>query len=156
MSAPHSIGRHKNGVAKVLSIIKGTLFVCAMFASFSISHTASAGFAIVSQKTALVFGLKAFCMVCPSLSAFIQIHSIPSFFNVTPNKLTVPPYTAAVEIKLSPALHTFKIERSVAACPLEVSSAPMPFSKAASFFSTASHVGFEMREYINSVGISNN
>ena len=58
-------------------------------------------------------------------------------------------------MKLSPALHRFKMDSSEAACPLEVSIAPAPPSSAAIFFSTASQVGFAKREYMHSVGISN-
>ena len=44
------------GVANVLSTINGTPWACAAFANFSISNTVSAGLAIVSPKTAFVFG----------------------------------------------------------------------------------------------------
>ena len=60
MSAPCSIGLQSIGVGNVLSIIRGTLFLWASFANFSMSSTDNAGFASVSPKTAFVFGLNAF------------------------------------------------------------------------------------------------
>ena len=59
MSAPHSIGLQLTGVAKVLSIMNGTPWSCAALTNFSISNTLRAGLAIVSPKTAFVFGLNA-------------------------------------------------------------------------------------------------
>ena len=50
----------KLGVANVLSTMSGTLFLCAIFAHFSMSNTVRAGLASVSPKTALVFGLNSF------------------------------------------------------------------------------------------------
>ena len=46
------------------------------------------------------------------------------------------------------------VSQALAACPLVVHSAPTPPSSAAIFFSTASQVGLEQREYIWAVGIS--
>ena len=59
ISAPHSKGRQLTGVAKVLSTISGTPWLCAAAANFSKSSTVSAGFATVSPNTAFVFGRKA-------------------------------------------------------------------------------------------------
>jgi len=56
--------------------------------------------------------------------------------------------------KLSPAEHRFKIESREAACPLDVSIEATPPSRSAIFFSTASQVGFAIREYMYSVGLS--
>ena len=56
---------------------------------------------------------------------------------------------------LSPALHRFSTDSRDAACPLEVSIAPTPPSRAAIFCSTASQVGLAKREYMGSMGISN-
>ena len=55
MSAPHSIGRHRYGVANVLSTISGSSCSCAIDASVSMSSTLPAGLPIVSPKNALVF-----------------------------------------------------------------------------------------------------
>ena len=55
MAAPCSKGRHKKGVATVLSTIKGTPCLAPMAASFCISTTLPAGLPIDSQKIALVF-----------------------------------------------------------------------------------------------------
>ena len=82
MSAPHSIGRQRYGVAKVLSIIRGTPLSCAIFANFSISKTVSAGFASVSPKTAFVLGLNAALISSSLASATTKMHSIPSFLRV--------------------------------------------------------------------------
>jgi hypothetical protein len=48
MSAPHSSGRQRNGVAKVLSTTSGIWCPCAMAAIASMSSTLPAGFPIVS------------------------------------------------------------------------------------------------------------
>ena len=56
MSAPHSIGRHRYGVANVLSTISGSSLSCAMAATVSMSSTFPAGLPIVSAKNAFVFG----------------------------------------------------------------------------------------------------
>ncbi|MNI80234.1 hypothetical protein D3C73_1367490 [compost metagenome] len=47
-SAPYSIGLTKYGVPKVLSIISGILFSCAILATVSISKTLILGLPIVS------------------------------------------------------------------------------------------------------------
>lgn len=57
ISTPHSNGLQKIGVGKVLSTIKGTPFLCAASANFSISGILSEGFAIVSPNISFVFGL---------------------------------------------------------------------------------------------------
>ena len=59
MSAPHSIGRHRYGVANVLSTISGSSCSCATDATASMSSTLPAGLPIVSPKNALVFGADA-------------------------------------------------------------------------------------------------
>ena len=59
MSAPQSKGRQFTGVAKVLSTIRGTPWLWAAAANFSMSSTVRAGLAMVSPKTALVLGRKA-------------------------------------------------------------------------------------------------
>ena len=56
MSAPHSIGRHRYGVANVLSTISGSSCSCAIAATASMSSTLPAGLPIVSPKNAFVFG----------------------------------------------------------------------------------------------------
>ena len=55
MSAPHSIGRHRYGVANVLSTISGSSCSWAIPATVSMSSTLPAGLPIVSAKNALVF-----------------------------------------------------------------------------------------------------
>ena len=54
MSAPHSIGRQRYGVAKVLSTISGSSRSCAIAATVSMSSTLPPGLPIVSPKKALV------------------------------------------------------------------------------------------------------
>ncbi len=154
ISAPNSIGRQRIGVANVLSTIRGTPFLWAILANFSISNTVSAGFARVSPKIAFVLGLNAFWISSSEAFGSTHIHSIPNFLSVTENRFTVPPYIVETDIKLSPAEHILRIEIKVAACPLLVNIAPTPPSRAAIFSSTALQVGFEKREYIHSVGIS--
>ena len=79
------------GVAKVLSTMSGTPLRWAMPANFSMSNTVSAGFARVSPKTAFVLGLNSFSISSAGADASAQMHSMPSFFSVTENRLTVPP-----------------------------------------------------------------
>ncbi len=55
MSAPHSIGRHRYGVANVLSTTSGSSRECAMAATVSMSSTFPPGLPIVSAKNAFVF-----------------------------------------------------------------------------------------------------
>lgn len=59
MSAPNSMGRHRTGVANVLSTISGTPFLWAMRPNFSISSTSMLGLAMVSPNSALVLGRNA-------------------------------------------------------------------------------------------------
>src|SRR5262249_54193136 len=56
MSAPHSIGRQRYGVANVLSTMSGTSCSWASDATVSISRTLPAGVPMVSPQNALVFG----------------------------------------------------------------------------------------------------
>ena len=74
-----------------MSTIRGTPFLWAIFAHFSISKTVIAGLAIVSPKTALVFGLKAAWISSSEASESTKIHSIPRRFKVTAKRFTVPP-----------------------------------------------------------------
>src|SRR2546422_609794 len=56
-SAPSSIGRLRNGVAKVLSISSGIFASWAIWATSGISSTSSPGLPMVSPITSRVFGL---------------------------------------------------------------------------------------------------
>src|SRR5581483_229536 len=56
MSAPHSIGRQRYGVAKVESITSGAPCSCAIFATASMSSTLPPGLPIVSPYRTFVFG----------------------------------------------------------------------------------------------------
>ena len=87
MSAPHSNGRQLMGVAKVLSMMRGTPFLWAMLAKRSMSKTAQPGLEMVSPKKALVFGRKAACISSSEASCEINVQSMPSFFSVTPKRL---------------------------------------------------------------------
>ena len=87
ISAPHSIGRKLTGVGKVLSTMSGTPCACAAFANFSISRTVSAGLAIDSPKTALVFSLKAAFNSSSVQSGSTKVTSTPIFFIVTARRL---------------------------------------------------------------------
>ena len=87
MSAPHSIGRHSTGVAKVLSMISGTPWVCAALANFSMSSTVNAGLAMVSPKTALVFGRNAASNSSAVQSGETKVKSMPMRFIVTAKRL---------------------------------------------------------------------
>ncbi len=81
MSAPYSIGRSNTGVALVLSIISGSPFSCAIFASVSTSTMSSFGFPSVSVNTARVFGVIALRSPSKS-SASTNFTVMPSFGSV--------------------------------------------------------------------------
>ena len=87
MSAPHSKGRQFTGVAKVLSIIRGTPWAWAALANFSMSSTVRAGFAMVSPNTALVFGRNAAASSSSVQSGETKVNSRPMRFMVTANRL---------------------------------------------------------------------
>ena len=87
MSAPHSKGRQLMGVAKVLSMMSGTPFLWAMRAKRSMSKTAQPGLVMVSPNTAFVFGRKAAWISSSEASCEMKVHSMPSFFSVTPKRL---------------------------------------------------------------------
>ena len=91
ISAPHSNGRQFTGVAKVLSTIRGTPFLCATRANFSMSRTTSAGLAMVSAKRTFVFGLNAAAISSSVASVSTKVQSMPSFLKVTARRLKVPP-----------------------------------------------------------------
>ena len=87
MSAPHSMGRQFTGVAKVLSTIRGTPWLWAAAANFSMSSTVRAGLAMVSPNTALVLGRKAASSSSSVQSGETKVNSIPIFFMVTEKRL---------------------------------------------------------------------
>ena len=91
ISAPHSIGRQFTGVGKVLSTMSGTPWSCAACANVSMSSTASAGFAIVSPKTALVLGRKAASSSSSDAFGATKVHSMPILRIVWAIRLNVPP-----------------------------------------------------------------
>ena len=90
MSAPHSIGRHRYGVANVLSTISGSSCACAMAATVSMSSTFPAGLPIVSAKNAFVFGRTA-CRQASGSSGSTQVSSTFILRSRCLNWLTVPP-----------------------------------------------------------------
>ena len=79
MSAPHSKGRMRYGVAIVLSTISGTPASCAMAATASMSRMWFFGFAIVSAKNALVFGRTAERQASRSSGSSTKLTWIPYF-----------------------------------------------------------------------------
>ena len=91
MSAPHSMGRHITGVGNVLSTMSGTPCACAAAAKRSMSSTASAGLAMVSPNTALVFGRNAASSSPSEQSGETNVHSSPMRRIVCANRLYVPP-----------------------------------------------------------------
>ena len=93
MSAPHSIGRHRYGVAKVLSTTRGSSCSCAIDARASMSSTLPPGLPIVSPKNAFVFGWTAWRHASGS-SGSTQVTSMLSLRSRCLNWFTVPPYSA--------------------------------------------------------------
>ena len=90
MSAPHSIGRHRYGVANVLSTISGNSFSCAIAARDSMSSTFPPGLPIVSPKNAFVLPRTAFCHA-PRSSGSTHVSSTFILRSMCLNWLTVPP-----------------------------------------------------------------
>ena len=91
MSQPHSKGRQFTGVAKVLSMMRGTPWAWAALANFSMSRMVRAGLAMVSPNTALVLGRKAAFSSSSEHSGSTKVNSMPMRFMVTANRLKVPP-----------------------------------------------------------------
>ena len=91
MSAPHSMGRQRIGVGKVLSTMNGTPCACASFANFSRSATSREGFVTVSANKALVLGRNAAASFAASSFWFTKVNSMPIFFMVMEKRLNVPP-----------------------------------------------------------------
>ena len=87
MSAPHSMGRQPQGVAKVLSTMRGTPWAWAAAANRSMSSTDSAGLAMVSPNSALVLGWKAALSSSSVQSGSTKVNPIPMRFMVTANRL---------------------------------------------------------------------
>ena len=87
MSAPHSMGRQRMGVAKVLSTMRGTPWPWAALANFSMSSTVRAGLAMVSPNTALVLGRKAAASSSSVQSGATKVNSTPIRFIVTAKRL---------------------------------------------------------------------
>jgi hypothetical protein len=145
MSAPHSIGRHRYGVAKVLSTISGRSFSCAIDATVSMSSTLPAGLPIVSPKKAFVFGRTA-CRHASGSSGSTQVSSTLILRNRCLSWLTVPPYSAVDETTWSPGWSSVKSAAACAAIPLEKATAPAPPSRLATRSSNTATVGFMMRE----------
>ena len=83
----HGVTGGKATTGKVLSIISGTPCACAAFANFSISSTVSAGLAMVSPKTAFVFGRNAASSSSSEQSGDTKVKSMPIFFMVTAKRL---------------------------------------------------------------------
>ena len=79
MSAPHSKGRQFTGVGNVLSTISGTPWSCAAFAKRSMSSTSSAGLAMVSPKTARVFGRNAASSSSSEQFGPTKVNSMPMY-----------------------------------------------------------------------------
>jgi hypothetical protein len=72
------------------------------FCKAPISSTVSAGFAIVSPKTAFVFGLNAFSNSSLPQSGETKVNSIPIRLMVTAKRLYVPPYMVDEDTTWSP------------------------------------------------------
>ena len=83
-SAPHSNGRHRNGVARVLSTISGMPTEWAISAIASISTTTPPGLARLSTKIALHLGVSARRKFSGS-SGSTKWQCQPSFLKLRPN-----------------------------------------------------------------------
>ena len=90
MSAPNSIGRQRNGVARVASTTKGTPWPWATAASPSRSAIAPDGLPMTSAYTARVRGVSAAAKAATS-SPSTNVVSMPSRRSVTSSSVRVPP-----------------------------------------------------------------
>ena len=91
MSAPHSSGRMRNGVAIVLSTTRGTPASWATAATPSMSSTSDLGLEMVSPKNSLVLGWTAALHEARSLGSSTKVTAIPNFGSVCFSRLKVPP-----------------------------------------------------------------
>ena len=82
MSAPHSSGRIRYGVATVLSTMSGTPASCATAATPSMSRTSCLGLEMVSAKKSLVLGRTAARQDSRSSGSSTNVVSMPSFGSV--------------------------------------------------------------------------
>ena len=82
MSAPHSRGRMRYGVATVLSMTSGTPASWATAATASMSRMSFFGLEIVSPKNSLVFGCTAARQDSTSSGSSTKLTSMPSFGSV--------------------------------------------------------------------------
>ncbi len=147
MSAPHSIGRHRYGVANVLSTISGNSCSCAIDATVSMSSTLPAGLPIVSAKNAFVFARTAFRHASGS-SGSTHVSSTLILRNRCLSWLTVPPYSADEETTWSPGSSSVNSAAACAAIPLANATPPAPPSRFATRSSKTATVGFMIREYV--------
>jgi hypothetical protein len=90
MSAPWSMGRQRYGEAAVLSTMNGTPASRATAATAAMSITLMAGLPSVSEKIALVLGLRALRKFSGS-SGSTRVASMPSFLKLTASIVYVPP-----------------------------------------------------------------
>ena len=125
MSAPHSIGRHRYGVANVLSTISGRSWSWATAASASMSRTLPAGLPIVSPKNALVFARTAPRHASRS-SGSTQVSLTLSLRSRCLSWFTVPPYNADDATTWSPGSSSVNSAAACAAIPLAKATAPTP------------------------------
>ena len=129
----------------VLSTISGTPPAWATSAIAEISLTTPPGLARLSIKTQRVLSSIAARMFSGS-SASTKRVSQPNLRNASPIWLSDPPYSFLAATMLQPGSISVWNAISCAAWPDATPSAPTPPSSAATFFSSASLVGFMMRE----------
>ena len=91
MSAPHSMGRTRYGVATVLSTISGTPASWAIPATVSTSRTSLRGLGIISPKNATVVGRTASRHCWGSSGSATNVVSTPSRGSVCLSRLYEPP-----------------------------------------------------------------
>ena len=145
MSAPHSIGRQRYGVANVLSTTSGSSCSCAIAATVSMSSTLPPGLPIVSAKNAFVFGRTA-CRHASGSSGSTQVTSLPSLRSRCLNWFTVPPYSADDDTTWSPGSSSVNSAAACAARPLANATPPAAPSRLATRSSNTATVGFMIRE----------
>src|SRR5690606_1153860 len=134
------MGRNRYGEATVLSTISGILFSCATLATDSISMISNLGLPKLSIKIALVFSVMAFRKLSVSFGS-TNVVVMPNLGRVTLNRLYVPPYKLLDDTIWSSDLSNVSNAVEIADIPEDVTTAPIPPSRAANLFSSMSLVG---------------
>ena len=145
MSAPHSIGRHRYGVANVLSIEqRQAVLVRDAGHGLDVEHVPGRVADRLGEER-LGAGADGRRQASGS-SGSTQVRSTFILRSTCLNWLTVPPYRAEDETTWSPGSSSVNSAAAWAASPLANPTAPAPPSRLATRSSNTATVGFMIRE----------